>query len=291
MHIKNLFKEKNTVISLEIFPPKVNSSIDTIYKTIENLAYLNPDFISVTYGALGSTKDKTVEIASLIKNKYEIESLAHLTCLTSSHDEINQITKNLKHNNISNILALRGDFPKGYNTKEDTLSFKHADDLVEIIKKNNDFCVAGACYPEKHPESLSFENDLYNLNKKVEKGTDFLISQLFFDNNIFYNFINQAKSQGINCPISAGIMPVINKKQIERIVSLTGASMSQKFLSILDRYEYNEEALKDAGIAYATEQIIDLISQGVDGIHIYTMNKPEIAKKIYGNIESVIKAV
>lgn len=290
MYIKDIFSSKKPVISFEIFPPKKASSIDTIYKTIDALAPLNPDYISVTYGALGScSSNKTVEISSIIKNKYNIESLAHLTCISSTKDEIDNILHELYENNVRNILALRGDIPKDKNFKFPVpRKFHHADDLIEHIKKVKKFSIAGACYPEKHIECNSKEDDLLNLKNKVNKGADFLISQLFFDNNFFYDFKEQSENIGINVPIQAGIMPVINKKQIERVVSLCGASIPEKFVKIMNRYENNSEALKDAGIAYATEQIIDLLSSGVHGIHIYTMNNPEVAKRIVQNISSIV---
>ena len=293
MFIKDLFSQKKTVISLEIFPPKKDTSIESIYKTIDALAPLNPDYISVTYGAGGSTsKNSTVEIASIIKNKYKIEALAHLTCIASTKDDIDVILQHLKENNIQNILALRGDFPQDPDFKfPDPLHFTHAIDLVEHIKKNDYFSVAGTCYPEGHIEAKSMKDDLFNLKKKVDMGTEFLITQLFFDNNLFYNFKEKTDIMGINVPIEVGVMPVINSNQIRRIASLCGAHIPEKFVKILDRYIDNKEALKDAGIAYATEQIIDLISSGVSGIHIYTMNNPEVAEKIVHNISSIVNAL
>ncbi|MCY6369602.1 methylenetetrahydrofolate reductase [NAD(P)H] [Clostridium ganghwense] len=293
MYIKDIFSKRKPVISFEIFPPRKASSIDTIYRTIDALAPLNPDYISVTYGAGGNTADnKTVEIASIIKNKYNIEALAHLTCITSTKSEIDNILEKFKKNNINNILALRGDIPQDSNFKfPNPLHFEHAVDLVKYIQKSNNFCIGGTCYPERHIECDSMEEDLINLKDKVNSGTNFLISQLFFDNNFFYNFKSKTDKLNINIPIEAGIMPVINKKQIERIVSLCGSNIPEKFIKIIDRYENNPEALKDAGIAYATEQIIDLLSSGVEGIHIYTMNNPEVAKRIVRNISSIVYAL
>ncbi|MCY6485031.1 methylenetetrahydrofolate reductase [NAD(P)H] [Clostridium aestuarii] len=293
MNIKDIFKQKKPVISFEIFPPRKDSSINTIYKTIDNLAYLKPDYISVTYGASGNkNKNKTTEIASIVKNKYNIEALAHLTCLTSSKDEINKILQQLKNNNIENLLALRGDLPEEPDFKiSDSNPFNYAVDLIKHIKETEDFCIGGACYPEGHTECNSIESDLYNLKNKVNSGTDFLISQLFFDNKFFYDFKSKVDTLDINVPLQAGIMPVINKKQIERIVSLCGTSIPKKFITIMNKYENNTEALKDAGIAYATDQIIDLLSNGIDGIHIYTMNNPDVARKIVSNISSVVNAL
>ncbi len=289
MLIKNIFSAKKPVISFEIFPPKKDSPIETIYNTIDALKDLTPDYISVTYGAGGSTTNRTVEIATLIKQKYGIEALAHLTSITSTKTEIAGIIENLKTNGISNILALRGDLPQDPDFKfPDPLHFRLAKDLVTAIQKNHDFCIAGACYPEGHPECDSYEKDLIRLREKVDAGVDFLITQLFFDNEIFYQFIEDKTRLNINVPVTAGIMPVLNKKQIERITTMCRASLPKKLIRIMERYEHNPEALKEAGIAYATEQIIDLLSWGVDGIHIYTMNRPEVTRTIIQNM-SVIR--
>lgn len=292
MLIKNLFTGKKPVISFEIFPPKKDGDIETIYDTIDGLKDLNPDFISVTYGAGGSTSKKTIEIASIIKNKYYIESLAHLTSVSLTKDKLKDILTELKKNNINNILALRGDFPQDM-LEEDKLNrdFQYASDLVAEIKNNGEFSIGGACYPEGHLESINLMDDISNLKKKVDSGADFLITQLFFDNEYLYKFKEAALKNSINVPISAGIMPVTSKKQIERIVELSGATLPAKFIRIMDKYEHNPQALKEAGIAYATEQIIDLISWGVDGIHLYTMNRPETARKIIQNIAQIRNAL
>lgn len=283
MNIKNLFRKK-TVMSLEIFPPRTTSPIDTVLNTLEELKDLKPDFISVTYGAAGSGRSDTVKIASLIKSKYNIEALAHLTCIDSTEEEIDNILKELKVNNVQNVLALRGDIPKDAECKGE---FLYASDLINKIKSAGNFSIGAACYPEGHIEAQSSIEDLKNLKLKVGGGADFLISQMFFDNGLFYSFREKLDLLGINIPVSAGIMPVINKKQIEKITSLCGASLPIKFKRILLKYENNPEALKQAGIAYATEQIIDLLAEGVDGIHLYTMNRPEVAKKIFENFDSI----
>lgn len=283
MYIKDMFNKK-TVMSLEIFPPKTTSPIDTVLNTLEGLKDINPDFISVTYGAAGSGRSNTVKIASLIKNKYNIEALAHLTCISSTETEIDNILKELKDNNIQNILALRGDIPEDSDVKGE---FTYANDLVQRIKKTGDFSVGAACYPEGHIEASNLVENLKNLKLKVESGTDFLITQMFFDNGLFYDFREKLDLLGVNIPVTAGIMPVINKKQIEKITSFCGASLPAKFKRILWKYENNPEALKQAGIVYATEQIIDLLAEGVDGIHLYTMNKPIVAKKIFENFDSI----
>ncbi|SHI84519.1 5,10-methylenetetrahydrofolate reductase (NAD(P)) [Lutispora thermophila DSM 19022] len=287
LKIKYLFRKK-PVISLEIFPPKPESPIDTVLETVDALSALRPDFMSVTYGAAGSTKGPTVQIADIIKNKYGIEALAHVTCINSTKYEIDGILHQLKKSNIENILALRGDKPKDeiYAARKHK-EYEYASDLIAHIKSLGNFCIGAACYPEIHLEAESREADLLNLKRKVDLGADFLITQLFLDNNFYYDFMEKISVMDISVPISVGIMPVINKKQIERITSLCGASIPAKFRRILDRYENNPEALKEAGIAYATEQIIDLLSSGVDGIHLYTMNKPEIAIKILGQISNI----
>lgn len=288
MLIKKLFSDKKPVISFEIFPPKKDSPIEVIYQTLENLSDLKPDYISVTYGAGGSTTKRTLEIASLIKQKYEVESLAHLTCLTSTKSEIDGILEQLKTSDIHNVLALRGDFPQDPDfVFPDPLHYRYAKDLITHIKQSDSFCIGAACYPEGHPECDNLSNDILHLKEKVEAGADFLITQLFFDNDAFYRFMDEKEKAGINVPVTAGIMPVLNKKQIERMATLCRAVLPKKFMRIMERYEDNPEALKEAGIAFATEQIIDLLSWGVDGIHLYTMNKPEVVRGIVNNISTI----
>ncbi|GFP75021.1 methylenetetrahydrofolate reductase [NAD(P)H] [Clostridium fungisolvens] len=289
MLIKDLFKQKRMVFSFEIFPPKLTSPIETVYNTIEELAVLNPDYISVTYGAGGSVNNnRTCELSSLVKNKYGIEALAHLTCINSSEDKINRIVDNLNKNNIKNILALRGDVNGEENGSD---RYNYAFELIKHLREKGNLCLGAACYPEGHVQSDNLDNDILYLKNKVDAGADFLVSQLFFDNNLYYNFLDKVASQNINVPIQAGIMPVTNKKQIERIASLSGAHLPQKFVKIMDKYEHNKEALRDAGIAYAVEQIVDLVSSGVSGIHLYTMNNPYVAKKITTSIESLINHI
>ncbi len=287
MKIKDMFSENKTVFSFEIFPPKKDSSVDTIYNTLEQLNDLKPDFISVTYGAGGNTPGaSTCDIASAIKNKYGIESVAHLPCINFTKDEVKNILEDFKNHGIENILALRGDINPNIEPKRE---FKYASELVEFIKQNGDFDIAGACYPECHGEAENMVEDIKNLKKKVDAGADHLISQLFFDNKSFYEFEEKVRIAGIDVPIEAGIMPVTNKKQIERMVSLCGASLPAKFSRVMQRYENHPEALRDAGIAYAVDQIVDLISHGVDGIHLYTMNNPYIARKISEAVSGLLK--
>lgn len=289
MYIKDLFSKKRFVFSFEIFPPKATSPIDTVYKTLEALSDLRPDYISVTYGAGGgSNQNKTREISSIIKNKYEIEALAHLTCISSTKEEIKNILHELKEENIDNILSLRGDIPKDEEVEGD---FKHSSDLAKFIMDNEYFDLGGTCYPEGHYDSKNIEEDVINLKEKIEAGVTHLTSQLFYDNNAFYEFMNLVKKHNINVPIQAGIMPITNKNQIERIVSLSGTKIPEKYLKIMDKFENDKDAMADAGIAYATEQIIDLMSNGVDGIHLYTMNNPYVARKTHNNLISLIHSI
>ncbi|MGI6587515.1 MAG: methylenetetrahydrofolate reductase [NAD(P)H] [Peptococcia bacterium] len=286
MFIKDIFAtKKQPVLSFEIFPPKKNSPIETIYTTIEGLKHLNPDFISVTYGAGGSNKDRTVEIASLIKHKYGIESLAHLTCISSTKDEIEGVLTTLKNNKIKNILALRGDLPQDKNFKFPTpLHYHYAKDLITQIKQKNHFSISAACYPEGHITCNSLTQDIEYLKEKVEAGVDLLITQLFFDNNHLYNFMDKIKKAGITVPVTAGIMPLLNKKQIEHCLSLSKSTLPPKFTRVLEKYGDHPEILQEVGIAYATDQIIDLLAWGVDGIHIYSMNRPQTVQRIVENI-------
>ncbi|MDF2566692.1 MAG: hypothetical protein K0R90_148 [Oscillospiraceae bacterium] len=287
MKLNQLYDHKKAVFSFEVFPPKKNGSIETIYDTLEELKGLSPDFISVTYGAGGNLADNsTCEIASIIKDRYHIEPVAHLTCVNSSRQEVLIMLDRLKDAGIENIMALRGDKNPDIEPKHD---FLYASDLVQVIREKGDFNIMGACYPEGHPESDNLDQDVKNLKTKVDAGVTGLVSQLFFDNNDFYHFVDSARDAGITVPISAGIMPVVNKRQILRIISLCGASLPKKFVKMINKYEFDEEALRDAGIAYATEQIVDLFSNSVQGVHLYTMNNPYLAKKISSSISSILK--
>lgn len=289
MRINELFNSKELVFSFEIFPPKSTSSVNTIYKTLEELKDLTPDFISVTYGAGGSLKNnRTIELSSLVKERYGVEAVAHLTCINSTKSEIDYILDDLKANGIENILALRGDMPEGVTLKGD---FKYAYELISHIKERGDFNIAAACYPEGHIRGRDIKEDMIHLKLKEESGATHFISQLFFDNNYFYNFLEQKEKLNIKSSVEAGIMPVTNKAQIERITSLCGAKVPEKFIKIMNKYEYDKEALRDAGIAYAVEQIVDLVSSGVQGIHLYTMNNPYVARKISESITSIIKSI
>lgn len=292
MKIKDMFKIKSPTVSFEVFPPKKDYPIESIYETIDELKDLKPDFISVTYGAGGSTKDHTLDIASTIKKRYNIETIAHLTCVTSTKSSVDQILDQLKALDVENILALRGDIPT--ELKYDPTwspEYKYAYELIDQINKKGGFSVGGACYPEGHIESLNKIDDLKHLKRKTDLGLDFLITQLFFDNELFYQFREKLDLMDIKTPVIAGILPVININQIKRIQELSGCNLPPKFLRILDKYEHSPKALQEAGIAYAVDQIIDLMSDGIEGIHIYTMNRPQITREIMKSIKNIRKTL
>lgn len=279
-------KEGKPVLSFEIFPPKKEEALKNIDATLERLCDLHPDFISVTFGAGGSAADnKTIEIAKKIKNTYHTEPIVHLTCLHYGKKEISEMLKYLEDAGVENILALRGDINPDFPIKDD---FKYASELVEYIKSQGNFHISGACYPETHLEAESAVADIRNLKKKVDAGVSHLVSQLFFDNEFFYSFYEKTRIAGIEVPVEAGIMPVTNKAQIERMVNTCGASLPEKFQKILHKYENDKEALFDAGMVYALNQIVDLIANDVDGIHIYTMNNTRVAGRICDGIKSLI---
>ena len=284
MKIRELF-DKKTIFSLEVFPPKKTSSVDVIYKTLEELGDIHPDFISVTFGAGGSGNSRyALDIASKIRENGIIPML-HLPCINFTKEEIDSALDEAKSRGIENILALRGDINPDITPVQ---HFSHASDLIPYIKTRGDFDVAGACYPEGHPDSETLDEDIENLRKKVDSGADHLITQLFFDNDYFYNFRDKAVKAGINVPIEAGIMPVVNKNQIERMVTTCGASLPHKFVKIMQKYGQNPEAMRDAGIAYAINQIVDLAASDVDGIHLYSMNNAYVARKISESVSGVL---
>ncbi len=286
MIIENIFKEKKPVVSFEIFPPKKEAELNNIDATLKTLAQLHPDFISVTFGAGGSSADnKTVELAKKIKRDYGIEPLVHLTCISNSKEEIRQILGQMEDAGLKNVLALRGDMNPNVPAKND---FRYASELVAFIKEQGDFHVSGACYPEVHLEAPDGIADIRNLKKKVDAGAAHLVSQLFFDNNVFYDFLTKVRIAGIDAPVEAGIMPVTNKAQIKRMVTMCGASLPDKFERILEKYGESKEALFDAGMVYAINQIVELISYGVDGIHIFTMNNPVVAGRICDGIKNLV---
>ena len=290
MKIKNLLKSDLLSISFEVFPPKTDSNFESVKLATEEIAKLKPSFMSVTYGAGGGTSKYTLEIAKNIKESYGVSTIAHLTCVSSTKETVREKIEQIKNAGIQNIMALRGDIPQGMeNDDRSKWDYRNAVDLIRELKEYNpDFCIGGACYPEVHPESINQKDDIKHLKEKVDAGCDFLTTQMFFDNNLLYNFMYKIREAGITIPIVAGIMPITNANQVERARKLSGSLMPQKFLSIVDRFGENPAAMKQAGIAYATEQIIDLLANGVNAIHIYSMNKPEIAKSIQDNLSEII---
>jgi len=286
MKLKEILNGNKPTLSFEVFPPKTSDGYESVKSATEEIASLLPSFMSVTYGAAGTTKGYTVSIAKNIQEKYNVPALSHLTCVSVTKEDVKKITSELKNAGIENILALRGDMPNDMTAlKED---FKYASELVSAIKSEGDFCVGGACYPEGHIESHNLKEDISNLKKKADAGCDFFTTQMFFDNNIMYNFLYRAREAGIKVPIVAGIMPVTNANQVARICSLSGTYLPRRFKMIVDRFGDNPDAMTGAGIAYATEQIIDLLANGVNHIHVYSMNKPYVAKKIQENLKGII---
>lgn len=285
MKVSEILKTDNVTISCEIFPPKQGSQLENYKQIVQEMAKLKPAYISCTYGATGGTSDYTVEIADTI-NSCGVPAIAHLTCVSSTKEKVASVISQLKEKNIENILALRGDIPKDpeFVLPED---YHHAIDLIKEVKASGDFCVGGACYPEGHPEAATMDEDIERLKEKVDAGCDYLTTQMFFDNNIYYSFMYKALKKGINVPVVPGIMPVTTASQVKRSISLTGNLVPQKFINIVDRFGSDPKAMKQAGIAYATEQIIDLIANGVNHIHIYSMNKPEIAGAILSNLSDI----
>lgn len=284
MKISNLFKKNKQTISFEIFPPRLTTPIETIYDKLGDFVSMKPDFISVTYGAGGTKKGRTLEIASKIKKEYGIESLAHFTCVGHSIDEINQLLSNTKKENINNLLALRGDPPADVPDFDFSKNvFSHAYELIRHIKKQEDFCIAAAAYPEGHPDCQRIKQDIHNLKIKADYGVDFLITQLFFDNRIFYDFLDKISAYNITCPVLPGIMPIFKADQIKRIASMCGASMPAKLVLLLDKYGSTPDMQK-AGIEYASNQLRDLLDNGVNGIHINTMNRVDATRTILQNI-------
>lgn len=286
MKISEIYKKGKRSLSFEIFPPKKDSELKNIDETLEVLCELKPDFISVTFGAGGSSNcNRTIELAKKIKYGYQVEPVVHLTCLSYSKPEIDEFSEVLKKEGIQNVLALRGDKNPDIQEKED---FKHASDLMEYLRQKQSFCIAGACYPECHPESENRVSEMKYLRKKVESGAEVLLSQLFFDNHCFFRFVEDCRIAGLEVPVIPGIMPVINAAQIKRMVTMCGASFPERFQKIIHRYEDNKEALFDAGMSYALSQIIDLLVNDIEGIHLYTMNNPVVARKICEGIRNII---
>lgn len=284
MKISEILNGKKLSLSFEVFPPKTELNYGGVLSAVKGIADLKPDFISVTYGAGGGTSDYTVAVAREIKN-FGVTPLAHLSCICHGKADVREKIAGLKGIGVENILALRGDIPQGFSGN---LDYKYASQLVKDVKKQGDFCVGAACYPEGHPESETLYSDIERLKIKADAGCDFLTTQMFFDNNIFYSFLCKAQSVGIKLPVIAGIMPVTAPSQIKRILSLTGNALPVRFRRIADKFGGNPAALMQAGIAYATEQIIDLYANGVAAVHVYSMNKPDVARAIKANLSEIL---
>lgn len=284
MKIIDLFKQKKPVVSFEIFPPKKDVPLESIYDSLEQFKLLSPDYISVTYGAGGSQKDRTVEIASKIKNEYNIECMAHFTCMGHSKEEIDHMLIALKENNLKNILALRGDAPSGQPDFDFSKNaYTYSSELIHHIKRSSTFCISAAAYVEGHVSSKTLREDLMHLKHKVDMGVDFLITQLFFDNRLFYDFLDKTVALNINCPIMPGVMPIFKADQIKSITAKSGCSIPAQLVLMMDKYQDSPDDLRKAGIEYAAKQIRALIENGADGIHLYTMNRPKSTKEILGN--------
>ena len=287
MKIRDLITQDKATLSFEVFPPKKDTDFADVEAAALGIAAFKPDYMSVTYGAGGSTKGHTIQLAQEIQEKYDVPTIAHLTCVCASKEGIKTALADMKDAGIENILALRGDIPKNYDGQV-FAEFSHASELVELIKETGDFCVGGACYPEVHPDSANKHEDIIGLKKKVDAGCDYLTTQMFFDNNIFFNFMYRIREAGISVPIIPGIMPITRRVQVKNAVKLSGCNVPERFKSIVDAFGDTEAAMRQAGIAYATDQIIDLMANGVKHIHVYSMNKPEVAAGIQKNLSEIL---
>lgn len=290
MKISELLKKNTLSLSFEVFPPKNETTFETVKHATEEIAKLRPSFVSVTYGAGGGTSLYTLDIAKNIKEHYGVPSLAHLTCVSSTKETVKERIEAIKSAGIQNVMALRGDLPEDMKgTDRKSWSYHYAVELVHELKESgNDFCIGGACYPEVHPESGTQKQDILHLKEKVDAGCEFLTTQMFFDNNLLYNFLYKIREAGITVPIIPGIMPITNANQVERAITLSKAFMPQRFKSIVDKFGRDPDAMKQAGIAYATDQIIDLYANGITNVHVYSMNKPDIAEKIQSNLSDIL---
>ncbi len=290
MRLIEILNRKELSLSFEVFPPKTQDSFDIVEESIEKIAQLHPSFVSVTYGAGGGTSKYTLDIAKNIKEKYQVETLAHLTCVSSSKESIKEKIQDILDSGIENVMALRGDIPEDkINEDRSKWDYQYAVQLVRDIKASGaNFCIGAACYPEGHPESTNSKDDIIHLKEKVDAGVDFLTTQMFFDNDLLYAFLYKIREAGINVPIIAGIMPITNAKQVDRAIKLSGSFMPKRFRSLVDRFGDDPDAMKQAGIAYATDQIIDLYANGITNVHVYTMNKPDVAAKIQKNLSDII---
>lgn len=290
MKLIDILKGKKLSLSFEVFPPKASSSFDSVKTATEEIARLRPSFMSVTYGAGGGTSEYTLKIARNIKERYGVPTLAHLTCVSSTRETVRERITQMKQAGIENVMALRGDLtPEMEGQDRSHWHYHHAVDLVrQLVESGADFCIGGACYPEVHPESINQKEDIKYLQEKVAAGCQFLTTQMFFDNNLLYNFLYKIREAGITVPVIPGIMPITNANQIERALKLSGSYVPQRFKSLVDRFGDDPAAMKQAGIAYATDQIIDLYANGITNVHVYSMNKPDVAEKIKSNLSDIL---
>ena len=290
MKLTEIFKQGKLSLSFEVFPPKNDTAFDSVKHATEEIAKLNPSFMSVTYGAGGGTSKYTLDIAKNIKQTYGVPTLAHLTCVSSTKETVKQRIDDMKTAGIENVMALRGDIPTELEgTDRSKWDYKHAVELVrELHESGADFCIGAACYPEIHPESANQKEDIKYLKEKVDAGCSFLTTQMFFDNNLLYNFLYKIREAGITVPIIPGIMPITNGNQVERAVKLSGSFVPQRFKALVDKFGETPEAMKQAGIAYATDQIIDLFANGITNVHVYSMNKPDVAQAIRNNLSDIL---
>ena len=290
MKIAELLKKQELSLSFEVFPPKTEMGFDSVKGATEEIARLRPAFMSVTYGAGGGTSRYTLEIAKNIKHMYGVPTLAHLTCVSSTRETVQEKIQAMKEAGIENVMALRGDIPSGREDEDRSAwHYRYAIDLIRELKAvNPDFCIGGACYPEIHPESGNQKEDIRHLKEKVDAGCEFLTTQMFFDNNLLYNFLYKIREAGITVPVIPGVMPITNANQVERAMKLSGSFMPQRFKSLVDKFGSDPAAMKQAGIAYATDQIIDLYANGITNVHVYSMNKHDVAEKIQGNLSAML---
>ncbi len=290
MKLINLLKDEKLSLSFEVFPPKTDANVESVHEAVKEIATLKPAFMSVTYGAGGGTSKYTLDIAKEIKREHGVSTLAHLTCVSSTKETVHARIKEIKAAGIENIMALRGDLtPEMEGADRTHWDYRHAVDLVRELRESGaDFCIGGACYPEVHPESANQKDDIKYLKEKVDAGCDFLTTQMFFDNNLLYNFLYKIREAGITVPVVAGIMPITNANQVARAIKLSGSFMPQRFKSIVDKFGHDPAAMKQAGIAYATDQIIDLFANNITNVHVYSMNKPDVAFKVQENLSDIL---
>ena len=290
MKLSELFKQDKLSLSFEVFPPKTDTAFESVKAATEEIATLHPSFMSVTYGAGGGTSRYTLDIAKNIKEQYDVPTLAHLTCVSSTRETVAEKIAQMREAGIENVMALRGDLtPELMGSDRSGWAYRHAIDLIRELKESGaDFCIGGACYPEIHPESADQKEDILHLKEKVDAGCSFLTTQMFFDNNLLYNFLYKIREAGITVPVIPGIMPITNAKQVKRSIELSGSFMPQRFKSLVDKFGSSPAAMKQAGIAYATDQIIDLYANGITNVHVYSMNNPDVARKIQSNLSDIL---